>query len=273
MKGAVDNMSSRENLSFKEVAAKFGASSLIVLGALGLTACGDNAGAEPQPTATEQTTEAPKPTPTETTTPSETQAPVSEVPKTRENWVVNEAALINLFKVKQGLATGDYETLRAEACNEFFANNPLNGDFGTPDRRDSISDVESRFEARQQLFLDYVSDKYREDRWRTDVDASHLIGGVRLCVNNGVEVTGSTNSVYGDAVIDDKPLPTVTTEQLEYPFADTDLMSFDRASYVTTTVEGQAPKTVWRRHLWSDVAQDWYITNEQTESFRDYGWK
>lgn len=278
-------MSSKDTLTLKERLEIGGkkalATTLIALGAIGMAGCADKVGAEPKPSTSQSQTETPSETPSATTSPTEKPSespsetptnPESKVPKIRENWKVNEAALEKLGSLAKYGGEGDLAAVRAEVCTEFFANNPLGDNFPAPTSSDKVEAVEARFEAKQQLLRDYISDKFRDDQWRTDVNAADMLTGVQSCVTNGVDSKGATDAGYIDAVVDDKPLSTVTTSPKEYSFKDPS-EGYVRTSYVSVAVEGQTPADVWRRFLWNEKTQDWDITNEQAENPYNLGWK
>lgn len=209
-----------------------------------------------------------------TPSPTPSAAPESNVPKIRDNWVVNEAAMDELGQLAKFGGDGDLATVRAKACTEFQAKNPLGDEFGTPSRTDKVEAVEARYEAKQALWRAYVSDKFREDQWREDISAATILDGVSSCLANNVTSKGAdfTDTAFFNAIADDKPLPAVTTSPKEYSFKDPS-EGYVRTSYVTVAVEGQAPTEVWRRFLWNEATQDWDITHEQIENPYNLGWK
>ncbi|MGR4009860.1 hypothetical protein [Leucobacter sp. 1207-22] len=209
-------------------------------------------------------------------TPSPTQSATPElnVPKIRDNLVVNEVVMDELGQLAKFGGDGDLAAVRAKACKEFQANNPLGGEFGAPSRTDKVEAVEARYEAKQVLWRAYVSDKFRDDQWREDISAASILDGVNSCLTNNVASKGVdfTDTAFFNAIADDKPLPATTTSPKEHSFKDPS-EGYVCTSYMTATVEGQAPADVWRRFLWNETTQDWDITHEQVENPYNLSWK
>lgn len=241
--------------------------------ALGVSLLAGCAGAsEPAPDPTQ--TETSSPEPTETEEPANPETPVSDVEKTRE-WNITpefERKLEQLGLLSQGIGEGDIHIVRTEVCNELLANNPLEGDFGPASPSDDAETVERRFEAKQQLLRDYISDRFRDDQWRSDVNAADMLAGARLCLTNGLPSKGSSSDDYGPALDNDTPVPSVTT-RLDYAAGhEYDDRGF-RWVTVTVAVEGQEiGEPLHRRHQWNHLTNDWDLINEQTENPGMGGW-
>jgi len=188
----------------------------------------------------------------------------------RGSWNINRAALEKLGRVVESPRTGDLKSARAEVCREFLANNPPEGNLEAPSRLDALSAVEARFEAKQHLFIAYVSDVVRSGA--QGIAESYELSGVQSCLTNGIDAVGSDTAFLLGFISEDKALPVATTSAKEYSLKDTSV-DIVRTSYVTVSVEGQAPADVWRRYVWNEDTKDWDITNEQTENPYNLGWK
>lgn len=245
---------------------KCGAIGAVVAGTLVLSGCTTQA-----PVVNPSVTASPSQKPSEqpSATPATSQVFESKVPRIRDNWVVNRAALEELGSLVRSANPGDPDAMRAEVCAEFLANNPLDGDFGAPTRSDQVEVVEARFEAKQQLLRAYISDVYRNGT-RADSDYD-LLAGVASCLINSVAVQGSHTGDSLRVIGVDGVLPSITTSPKEYSIKDRNY-GFARTAFVTVTVEGRGSADLWRRFLWKDATQDWDITNEQVENPYNLGW-
>lgn len=245
---------------------------LATLGFLGLSACSSEADAKPKPTQTAQVAEESAPKPSKTTS-AEPDVFVTKVDKIRD-WSISaelKANLIQLGILSQGAGQGDFDIVRTETCNQLHESNPFLAEFGPASPSDSAEAVELRYQAKQQIFRDYVSDVFRVGGGES-FDSSDALSGMVTCLSGGLRAKGISSNDWMAEILDDEPLPTVTTRIDHAAGHEYDDRGF-RWTTVTVAIEGRdIGEPVHRRHQWNHLTKDWDLINEQTNNPGNGGW-